>query len=308
MPRRLIDIIPLDALRVFEACARLMSFTAAANEMSVTQAAVSRRIKNLEALLNVQLFRRHGKRLSMTPGGKRLYKRVQTALEYLASEIEDISQDHGENLETISISAGYSISQLWLAKKLKAFACDHPDINIRFNTSEGIANLSSSKNEVVLMYAPEESQDWNTFFLHAEKLIPMASPSYFEDLGVTKAFKQLSPSDLVQFDFFDYRKSTVNAVTFREWYRNTVGTDLPVRPKFIFSTYPMAVDSAVRGEGIILGCKEMLVDFLKDGRLVELGTDVLETGFSYYVCIPCDTVVEDHIEMLVDYLLTQKAS
>lgn len=308
MPRRLIEIIPLDALRVFEACARLMSFTAAANEMSVTQAAVSRRIKNLEILLAVQLFHRHGKKLSLTVSGKRLYRRVRNALNYLESEIEDISHNPGEYLETISVFAGYSISELWLAEKLRVFAYEHPDLDIRFNTADGIVDLSGSKNEVALMYASQGRPGWTASVLHNEKLIPMTSPSYLEKAGVTKDLSQLSPADLLHLDLYDYRKSIVNAVTFREWYQDKAGADLPVRPKFIFSTYPMAVSAAVRGEGVILGCREMLAAYLDDNRLVELGKDVLVTGFSYYVCVPNGQFVDDHVQILVDFLLTQKGA
>ena len=91
MKRRLIDIVSLDALRVFECAARLMSFSGAAQELTVTQAAVSRRIKHLEQVLGFALFHRNGRQLSITVKGQRLFQRTQASLEYLGVELDDLT-------------------------------------------------------------------------------------------------------------------------------------------------------------------------------------------------------------------------
>ncbi|QBY01725.1 LysR family transcriptional regulator [Rhodophyticola sp. CCM32] len=305
MARRLIDIIPLDALRVFEACARQMSFTAAANELSVTQAAVSRRIKNLENLLGIELFQRHGKKLKLTPSGNRLFRHVQVALDYLSHEIEELSHDGNTYEKPIQVSAAPAISDLWLSEKLKDYCCSHADASVRLLTSRKAKELSNSENGISILFAPDLLPDWNMSILFTEELIPVAAPGYLEKAGLRSNWDQLGPDDVVQLDLFDYERSNINSISLKEWFQQIGRKDLIVRPKFVYTNYALAVASAARGDGVVLGCRNMISGYLKRKQLVELGSTVLNRGFSYYVGFPRNIPVSDNVWNLAEFLLAQ---
>ena len=139
--------IPLSAIRVFEAAARLLSFTAAAKELGMTQAAVSWQVKALERRLDQPLFRRLTREVALTPSGERLARAAGEALAALRTAVSDISEA-GEGV--LAITTMQTLAERWLAPRLGAFQVSHPKIAVRVETTGRIVDLARGEADVAV--------------------------------------------------------------------------------------------------------------------------------------------------------------
>jgi DNA-binding transcriptional LysR family regulator len=283
MESRLLEKIPLEAFRVFDAACRLMNFSRAGRELNITQAAVSRRIKGLEDHLGATLFTRRGRNLALTPDGERLFQRVRATLEYLEESLEPFRSGGGQ---IISIAASGSVSHLWLGQHLKDFGKESPNISVRLLTTDAPTELASEANDLVILYATGEHPRWNLTLLMKEVLMPVASPDYLARRGLIA--EELTVEDIAALDLIDYERFNAHWISFRQWFGRVPRPPkirLP-RPRLSFSTYIMAVEAALRGEGIALGSLGLIEEQLRAGTLVTVGKDHVETGFGYYLGTP----------------------
>ncbi len=278
----MLDRIPLEAFRVFDAACRFMNFSRAGRELHITQAAVSRRIQGLEEQLGAKLFTRRGRNLSLTPEGDRLSQRVRATLDYLEESLEPF---RGGGRETISIAASGSVSHLWLAKRLKDFDNEGPGISVRLLTTDAPSELASEANDLVILYSTGEHPRWNLTLLMKEDLVPVASPAYLERRRLDPA--TVSADELARLDLIDYERFNANWISLRQWFaRIPRPPKTRITPRISFSTYALAVDAALRGEGVTLGSRGLIAEELASGVLLELGADRLETGYGYYLGMP----------------------
>jgi DNA-binding transcriptional LysR family regulator len=296
----MLDRIPLEAFRVFDAACRFMNFSRAGRELHITQAAVSRRIQALEGHLGAKLFLRRGRNLALTSEGARLFQRVRATLEYLEESLEPF---RGGGRETISISASGSVSHLWLGKRLKDFDAESPSVSVRLLTTDSPSELASEANDLVILYATGEHPRWNLTLLMKEILIPVASPDYLARHGLTAS--SLDPEGIAALDLIDYERFNAHWISFRQWLtRVPHPPKMRPNPRLSFSTYSLAVDAALRGEGITLGSTGLIAEHLTSGALVSLGSDHLETGYGYYLGMPRYRSLTPGAARLHQHLLT----
>ncbi len=295
----MIDRLPLEGLRVFETAARHMSFTDAARELSVTQAAVSRRIKSLEGLLGFDLFLRKGRGLVLTPKGRRLFDRVQAALDYLGEELDAITDHEAER--QVSIAASASISHLWLSPRLRAFAAIAPQVSVRVLTTDSLDRLASTEHDLTILYSKGQHPDWALTRLVAEELVPVAAPAYLQ----TDAPVDLAPRDVAELTLLDYQRVNIRWVTLQGWFERQAPALPPPRPAVVYSSYALAVDAALRGDGVVLGSRGMLRPLLDSGQLIEVSRQVLVTGYGYDLGIPRHRPVSEASFMLAKFLIRE---
>jgi len=282
MEEQMLDRIPLEAFRVYDAACRFMNFSRAGRELHITQAAVSRRIQGLEEQLGAKLFTRRGRNLALTAEGERLAQRVRATLEYLEESLEPF---RGGGLETISIAASGSVSHLWLAKRLKDFDNGNPSVSVRLLTTDAPSELASEANDLVIFYSTGEHPRWNLTPLLKEVLVPVASPEFIENHRLDPA--AIRPDEIAGLDLIDYERFNAHWISFRQWFARLA--DPPkarIAPRLSFSTYSLAIDAALRGEGVTLGSIGLIADELASGALIELGSQRLETGYGYHLGMP----------------------
>ncbi|AYD02787.1 LysR substrate-binding domain-containing protein [Neorhizobium sp. NCHU2750] len=278
----MLERIPLEAFRVFDAASRFMNFSRAGRELHITQAAVSRRIQNLEEHLGAKLFTRRGRNLALTPEGERLTQRVRATLEYLEESLEPF---RGGGRETISIAASGSVSHLFLATRLKDFDNESPSVSVRLLTTDAPSELASEANDLVILYSTGEHPRWNLTLMIPEILVPVASPDYIARRRLSPA--ELGADEIARLDLIDYERFNAHWISFRQWFaRLPSPPKTRISPRLSFSTYSLAVDAALRGEGATLGSRGLIAEQLAAGTLVELGRAKLETGYGYYLGMP----------------------
>ncbi|CAN7336397.1 LysR substrate-binding domain-containing protein [Pararhizobium sp. LjRoot255] len=295
----MLDHIPLEAFRVFDAACRQMNFSKAGRELNITQAAVSRRIKGLEDHLGAALFTRRGKNLELTPQGARLFQRVRAALDYLEESLDPFRPVKGG---TIAIAASGSVSHLWLGGRLRDFGKENPAISLRLLTSDTSSDLAAETNDLVILYSTGEHPRWDLTLMMPERLMPVASSDYLDSRGLDAA--TLTVEQIASLDLIDYERFNAHWISFRQWF-SRVSPALRLKlqnPRFSFSTYIMAIDAALRGDGIALGSLGLIEEQLADGRLVTVGSECLSTGYGYYLGLPKDKTVTPEARQLHAFL------
>jgi DNA-binding transcriptional LysR family regulator len=299
--QRLIDRVSLDGLRVFAACARAMSFSAAARDLSVTQAAVSRRIKLLEAALGYALFTRAGRRIGLTREGAALFAAVQGMLDHLDTTLSDLARPVAGR--AVSIAASASVSHLWLSARLRGFANTHPEVSVRLLTTDSLSELARRDHDLTLLYCTGAHPDWILTEVVSEALVPVAAPGYLRARGIAPG-TNLSVEDLRALDLIDYARVNPHWVTLQGWAARMGAGAVPLRPRLTVSTYALAVEAALRGDGVILGSRGLLAGPLAAGELCEISAQVLVTGYGYYLGVPADRALGPEALALAHRLLS----
>jgi len=264
---------PLKALPVFEATARLMSFTRAAKDLSVTQTAVSHQIRTLEDWLGLPLFQRGGRKLSLTDAGMQLYPSIAEALERIAEIAERVRA--GSDRETLTISVTPTFGSRWLAVRLKRFWSKHPDIDLRLHYSVQSVDLVRENIDAAVRWGRGR---WAG--LEAERLIsawamPLCSPKLLEGEHPLR-----KPADLAHHTLLhesDYQEWT-------EWLAATDVRDVDGRRGSIINDPNTITRAAIDGLGVIMGIPSLLAEDIEAGLLVApfgIGPD--EDSAYYYV-------------------------
>ncbi|MCG8688842.1 MAG: transcriptional regulator GcvA [Desulfobacterales bacterium] len=264
----------LNALRAFEAAARHSSFTLAAKELSVTQGAVSRQIKQLELQLDVTLFHRMHKRLRLTDQGMRLLPPLTQAFDIMARAVGTLKTQS----QDFSLKVHPTFAIRWLIPRLHHFQSRHPDIRIRLTTSSTNVDFTRENFDAGITHLGKEISGVERDKILKEKLVPVCAPS----LANGKSPIQ-NPDDL--------RRHTLlhNSPDLKEWqaWAEQKGVEgLNFEAGQIFEVDDAALQAATAGLGVALGDIFLIRDELASGRLVApLGLDPIQTG-NYYFSLP----------------------
>jgi len=292
---------PLDLLIFFEAAHRVGSFTGCAAELHVSQAAVSKRIRQLEEWVGEPLFVRNGKRLLTTDSGDRLYETVGMALEFLRQGLGNLRENAQRPL---SIAANTGIGMFWLAPQLQAFGLSEDACPTRLVTSDNGNDLLSNKNDLVVAYGNGSFPGWNSSLLLEEELTPVGSPELALKLGADQArcFAELQSAGSPP--LLNYTRSGPDWVDWRVWFSSLRLEGLGGWRLQARSTYSQTIGEAIRGNGIALGSISLLYAELRTGRLVRLSSDVLRTGRGYYLCHSGKAALSGDASRLAHFLVT----
>ena len=278
------ELPSLDALVFFEAAARHNSFTRAASELYVTQAAVSKRIRELESKLGVDLFVRDGRLLSLTDAGHRLHQRTGMALEYL----EDACRlARGEEAETIHLAANSAVSLFWLAPRIRAFGLGAQSANVSLFTSDVLGDTLNPENDLVITYGYGDTPGWDSELLFAEKLVPVGAPSYLQSRRVDgdTDFAQ-NAAKLNDLTLLEYERLAPDWINWQSWIDKTGLARMRQCRVKTCRTYAQAIGAALNGDGLALGSLGLIDDELDNGRLQVVGKIELSSGRAYYLSRP----------------------
>jgi LysR family glycine cleavage system transcriptional activator len=268
----------LSALRAFEAAARHLSFTVAANELSVTAGALSHQIRGLEEFLGVMLFERRVRSIALTPAGKQLYPGLQTGFGHIREAVNSLSAVAAGNVLVVSTSPG--LTAKWLAPRLHRFSSAHPGIDVRISSSLTNANFITDGVDMAIRnmdFGSTSDRTQTIERLHEISLVPVCSPRLLKKHAVPSA-RQLARLPLIHDDTLTGR---VSIPTWAEWFAAAGVKDVGLRRGLSFNMADDALDAAVEGAGVLLAHDLLAYDDLRTGRLVipvRLGLAV-ERGF-----------------------------
>lgn len=289
---------PLNWLRSFEAAARHLSFTHAALELNLTQAAVSQQIKALECQLGAVLFNRLPRGLELTDAGSAYLPAVHESIERLHIVTEEIFGQGRTDLLNIKVNLVFFLK--WLAPKICNFRALYPDINLHITTNIWTDDKeSSADNDFEIKYGKGKWQSLKSDRLTWDELFPVCSPSFLK-----KHSSLLTPNDLPN-------HTLLHVMGYEEgwgyWLNQTNHEHIKVSQGFQFDTLITALEMAAQGEGLALGRTSIVEGMIKSGRLVAPFEQKVVTDEAFYLAYPRTQAKHPHANIFREWLLQEVA-
>ena len=259
---------PLNALRAFEAAARLESFARAADELAVTPGAISQQIRTLEEHVGAQLFVREGRGLSLTEAGRAAANAASDAFETLERAVSLMRQPLQRRALTVSVAP--SFAGKWLAPRLHRFQADHPGVEVWIAATSERVDLSAGAADLGIRYGPGGDMTLNEEMLLPEEVLPVCSPDLLRDGPRLATPRDLDGQTLLH---DTSPESEVDGADWVSWLkaRNIRGVDTAGGVRFNQSA--LVIDAAVAGRGVALAKRALAQNDLASGRLVALFAD-----------------------------------
>lgn len=287
----------LNALRVFEAVARLGSFKAAANELYVTPAAVSFQIRQLEDDLQVTLFERQGNQIALTTAGQAFLPKLSSGFALLHEAFNDFLNQAGR--KTINVTAGPAVTSQWLVPQMRHLRDQETAVDVSFKSSLSLMDLSRDNIDFALRFGTKPNGDFKISVLAEEYVVPVANPEVAETLS---AMERLAELELIH-DQSLAEIDQQHSPGWAEWASAVGMPELEAARGLYFSQSDHAVQAAVDGAGVALARLILAGPEINAGRLVVPFGPALPTGLHYYLLEPDKSDVGPEQSVVRDWLV-----
>lgn len=293
----ILRVASLDHVRCFVAVGRRMSITLAAEDLCLTQSAVSRQVLALEEALGVSLLKRGYRAISFTPEGEQLFRVADNAVQQIQDAFSSLTAQRER--WPITITASIGVTALWLLPRLGDFQQQYPNIDIRLAADNKLLDMKAKGADLAIRYCSEKDAPKGALRLFGEAVIPVAHPSL--RVGNLSATGVIQKQVLLEFD--DPR---------RPWLQwgdrlKILGLDQN-RPKATlhFNQYDQVIQAALVGQGIALGRLALIEPMLADGRLVALNEDLEEQpqGYAYWL-IYSDSTENHDLQAVISWVKSE---
>lgn len=290
------NLPPLTALRAFDAAARHMSFAKAAEELSVTPAALSFQIKSLEEHLGAPLFRRLNRAVELTDAGAALAPGAADGFQSLTAAWR--AAQRLQDNQTLTVTAGPAFTAKWLAPRLYEFAQEHPEVELRFSASLKITDITRDAVDVAIRFGRTvDPQLWSQP-LAEEWVAPVMTPEL--------ASKYTTPESLMSAPlvFDDSIRFLDPPCDWNAWFR-AMGINFEAEHGPRFSQADHALDAALAGVGVVLGRRALVVKYIDEGRLILPFQRALPTGARFWFLCPPGTQDRPQVAAFRDWMLRE---
>ncbi len=290
---------PMNSLIVFEAAARHLSFTKAANELNVTQGAISRQIRQLEEYLGKELFLRANRNISLTPTGLQYYQTIYSALLDVAQATAEIKKWQGEH--QITVATTNAMAALWLLPKVAAFQQNNEGVDLRILTTDNISDLHKMDFDLALFYCRVPPAGMRVTTLFPEEVFPVCSPNYLAQFKEDSSPEEIFGKALLYLD--DAQKDWI---TWAEWFEAVNYPIVKPKNRVNINNYPMLLQASINGQGVALAWGSLVDDYLQSGALVRPVETVLRTQANFSMLEPADRgVIPSSVKHFRSWLLDQ---
>jgi len=294
---------PLDALRAFDAAARHLSFTRAAEELFITQSAVSKQVIALESALATRLFERKTRALLLTSAGERLQRAVEVAFSELRAATTEL---RGDGEPTVTVATTQAFATFWLIPRLDDFRRRHPGIDIRISADTRVVDLERGRFDCAVRYLQDRHAPAGALRLFGDTVLPVLSPACLK-----KSVRPLAkPADLIHHVLLVYEDEEQR----RPWLSWPVWLEAAGQPRLrpagsiAFNQYASAIRAAVDGQGVALATQGLVADLLRDGKLIAPLPQRFSNPRSYYLLLPEKPGLNPALEPFRVWLAAQVAA
>ena len=291
---------PLANLRAFEAAARLLSFTSAAAELHLSQSAISQQVRHLEERLGLVLFRRLTRRIELTADGRRLYETTRRAIQDIDGLVAELQGEAEQGKVTISVGSSFAAN--WLIPRLANFAAAHPNIDLSILPSDSLIDLARDDSiDIGVRFAQRGAEGLIVKCLGPEPVFVVCSPSLLEGRARPHELRDLTRFPLLHNTVSEHEANS--AGDWGNWLERLGGTEtLEYRHGRRLERSDLLVQAAVHGHGMALVWTTMVVNELRDGRLVKAFDGRHETSESYYACCTPKAYAKPKVRAVLDWL------
>ncbi len=286
-----------NSLVAFEAAARLLSFTAAADELNVTQGAVSRQVHQLERFLGLALFARGHRSIHLTTEGRRLQQAVTLGLEHIAGAVSEIRTNR--SAPEVTVATTLAFASMWLMPHLPTFRRLHPEYEVRVLAADAEPDFARDGMDIAIRYGDGRWAGSRTAFLFDERIYPVCSPGYLNGRHLHD-LRSLLDETLLHLDGDGWRWTT-----WADWFKAKGVNGLTARRGLRLNNYPLMIQAAKAGQGIGLGWHHLIHDDLRLGSLVCPLDEVVTTDQATYLAWPEHIVPTPAVEAFCAWIVEE---
>jgi DNA-binding transcriptional LysR family regulator len=282
---------PLNALRAFEAAARHLSFTRAAEELHVTQAAISHQVKALEERIGVKLFRRLTRGLLLTEDGHALLPDLREAFDRLAQAVDRIGRQGGQGTLNISLLTTFALG--WLVRRLPLFQAAHPSIDVQLTTTARLIDFAVEDVDVAIRYGTGGWPGLRCDKIFDDVITPLCNARFKERLR--------KPADILTVPLLHEQYEH----DWRTWFRAAGISVGQMKKGPIFDSTRVAIEAAIAGVGVACGAPSLFSAEIATGQLHQPFDLVVPNGKSYWLVSPDATAERPKIKALREWMLEE---
>lgn len=290
-------LLPLNALRAFDAAARHLSFKKASEELSVTPAAVSQQVRSLEEYLGVQLFRRVNRSLYLTPVAENSLSALQDGFKGFEAAVAALQVVQTDMNLKVSVSP--SFASKWLVPRLGNFHDARPDIIVRVSASMMLVDFANEDFDIAIRYGAGNYSGLYVEELLRESVAPVCSPALLEGDNPVRGLKDLKRFTLIHDD------SSLDDPSCPDWHMWLKAACVSVgdgHSALHFNQSNLAIEAAIAGRGVALAKSTLAAADIKAGRLVRPFEKAQPVDFAYYIVCPEDMLEKEKVSSFVDWL------
>ena len=295
---------PLNALRAFEATARHLSFTKAADELNVTAGAVSQQIKLLEAYLDITLFLRKNRMITLTEEAQLSLPYFTEGLNRFAKGVNVIQESQQNKPLTITLPPTFAAR--WLMPRLTKFQQQHPDVDVRIDATYKLVDIIHENIDAGIRFGTGEYKGLESDLLFKQEVIPVCSPALLRSEKKLEKPADLKQHTLLHCDFF-LNSTSQNQPDWDLWFA-MVGVDsgqVDTSHGVHFAQHDLLVQAAIEGQGIALVASISAQKAIKEGLLVQLFDTGLPLEHAYYFIYPTEKSVLKRVQVFRKWLLEE---
>ncbi|WP_082049596.1 LysR substrate-binding domain-containing protein [Thalassospira sp. HJ] len=290
---------PLDIgwLRIFEAVGRLGSLTRAANELGLSQPAVTYQIKRVEDQLGVSLLHRSQGGSRLTDAGEILFEAVQSSVEHIDKAVRDTrrsSQDHA-----VRIFTDFGFAAFWLMPRVTDFRRLHPEAEVHIIASQGLDDELGRETDAAMLFGGAEDFPETAQLLIPEQVVPVCTPGFLERYGPFDDPAQFARAPLLHLEVTGKSRW----LTWESWLADHGITRKPAQGDLGLNTYGFVIQAALAEQGVALGWRGLIDHHIEQGSLVAVGSEVSRPDRGYWV-VPSRSV-SDTTTTLLDWLTNE---
>jgi DNA-binding transcriptional LysR family regulator len=299
MPNRRYRLPQLGFIQGFEAAARNLSFTKAAEELFITQSAVSRQVKALEDHLGVTLFERRQRALALTESGHALYRVATDVLERLQAATDQLRASGRSHQLSLTTTTGFA--SLWLIPRLQRFTSLHPDVDVRISATTAVINLERSLVDLAIRYCRPEDVPERAIRLFGEEVVVVCSRSLLRD----RSHPLKRPLDLKHHVLLHFDYAGAQFLDWGTWLTSLGIGDLRPAGALHFSQYEQMIQAAISGQGVALGRQPLVNDLIQSGALAAPFRKALVGSRAYFIIESEHSAAKPHVRQFAAWLMEE---
>ena len=284
----------LNFLHTFESVARHLSFTLAAKELFITQAAVSHQIKVLEDYLGVKLFLRENRKVNLTSEGQKLLPAVVSGLKGISDSLESIRNYEKE--DTLVVGVGSSFSANWLVHHLGKFYQSYPEINLHLKISNDDPEFETDGTDLAVVWGQGEWSNYMFEQLMEVEFSPVCSPNLLKE-----SHPLATPEDLIHYPLLDVEGYDV----WKEWLETAGIPEKKYRRRTIIRDSNVLIHSALNSHGIALSALGVVQEYLDTGKLVRPFEISITAGGFFYLVYPEKSLRKPLVNLFKEWLVEE---
>lgn len=291
---------PLNGLRAFEAAARHLSFTRAAEELNVTPAAISHQIKGLEEYLGVLLFRRLTRAVMLTDEAQTVLPLVSEGFDRLTEAVQRLKEIDGRGILNVTVAPTFA--EKWLVRRLAMFSESHPDIDVRVDATNQVRDFDRDNIDIAVRHGPGVYPGMRVERLFGHQVVPVCHPKYLDGPNPLRDPADLRHHTLLHVDWGHVQELR------SDWalWLATVGAEgVDTSRGPVFTVENMAISAAVQGDGIVLASAYAVERELRDGLLVMPFGRALASKQGFWLVEPEKRIMRPKVEAFRTWILEE---